>query len=90
VVPAYNHLIHASEPSVQAEAREALMKALTAVDEFLALHGAGEGEYAVGPHYGWSMTGSVDQVRAGGVPNLGFCPRLTPRKYRPGKSKEKQ
>jgi hypothetical protein len=59
------------------------MKALTAVDEFLALHGAGEGEYAVGPHYGWSMTGSVDQVRVGDLPNLGFRP------YRPGKSKEK-
>lgn len=66
-MPAYNHLIHATEPSVLAEARESLMKALTAVDEFLALHGAGEGEYAVGPHYGWSMTGSVDQVRMQGV-----------------------
>jgi hypothetical protein len=60
VVPAYNHLIHAGEDHV-GEAKEALMKALTAVDEFLGLHGAGEGEYAVGPHYGWSMT-SADQV----------------------------
>jgi glutathione S-transferase len=59
VVPAYNHLIHAGEGHV-GEAKEALMKALAAVDEFLALHGAGEGEYAVGPHYGWSMT-SADQ-----------------------------
>lgn len=41
------------------------MKALAAVDEFLGLHGAGEGEYAVGPHYGWSMT-SVQQARGGG------------------------
>lgn len=40
------------------------MKALAAVDEFLGLHGAGEGEYAVGPHYGWSMT-SVQQARGG-------------------------
>lgn len=60
-MPAYQHLIHAGEGAV-AEAKEALMKALGAVDEFLALHGAGEGEYAVGPHYGWSMTASADQV----------------------------
>lgn len=54
VVPAYNHLIHANPPQVEA-AKESLMKALAAVDEAQALHGAGEGEYAVGPHYGWSM-----------------------------------
>lgn len=46
------------------EAKEALVKALASVDEFLKLHGAGEGEYAVGPHYGFTMK-SVDQV--GGV-----------------------
>lgn len=64
VVPAYNHLIHATKEHTS-EAKEALMKALAAVDEFLALHGAGEGDYAVGPHYGWSMK-SVE-VRQGTV-----------------------
>lgn len=52
------------------EAKEALMKALAAVDEFLGLHGAGEGEYAVGPHYGWSMT-SVEQARGAGLRRVG-------------------
>ena len=61
-MPAYTHLIHASDAQVVA-AKEALMKALAAVDEFLALHGAGEGDYAVGPHYGFTMT-SMDQVMA--------------------------
>eukprot|EP00879_Flechtneria_rotunda_P011732 GHRR01012253.1.p1 GENE.GHRR01012253.1~~GHRR01012253.1.p1 ORF type:complete len:264 (+),score=87.09 GHRR01012253.1:401-1192(+) len=56
VVPAYNHLVSASNPHVITEAQEQLMKALAAVDEFLALHGAGAGDYAVGPHYGWSMS----------------------------------
>lgn len=65
VVPAYNALIHANKPQVDA-AKETLLKALAAVDEFLALHGAGEGDYAVGPHYGWSMTSSMDQVRMDG------------------------
>lgn len=46
------------------------MKALAAVDEFLGLHGAGEGEYAVGPHYGWSMT-SVEQARGAGLRRVG-------------------
>lgn len=37
------------------------MKALASVDEFLALHGAGEGDYAVGPHYGWNMSSMGDE-----------------------------
>jgi hypothetical protein len=63
VVPAYTHLIQASEPMLVKEAQDQLIKALAAVDEFLALHGVGE-DYAVGPHYGWSMSsqGGGDQV----------------------------
>ncbi|KAF6251488.1 hypothetical protein COO60DRAFT_611407 [Scenedesmus sp. NREL 46B-D3] len=56
VVPAYHHLVKVSEPAMVAAAKDELLKALACVDEFLALHGAGAGDYAVGPHYGWSMS----------------------------------
>jgi glutathione S-transferase len=61
VVPAYHQLVKASDPAINTSAKQALMKALASVDEFLALHGAGEGDYAVGPHYGWSMSQLGDE-----------------------------
>lgn len=67
VVPAYAHLVAATEPAAIADAREALMRALAAVDEFLALHGASEGRYAVGQHYGWTMRQPADQQSDDGV-----------------------
>jgi hypothetical protein len=68
VVPAYHHLVKVSEPAMIAAAKDELLKALACVDEFLALHGAGDGDYAVGPHYGWSMSsqGGDDKVRVWG------------------------
>lgn len=47
VVPALKALLHANDAAL-ADAREALMRALAATDEFLKLHGAGDGDYAVG------------------------------------------
>lgn len=60
VVPAFSRLTHVEGADQIQEAKGALLRALGAVDQFLKLHGAGEGEYAVGPHYGWSMTGSME------------------------------
>lgn len=64
VVPAYSHLVKVDDPKMVAAAKEDLVKALACVDEFLALHGAGAGDYAVGPHYGWSMSSQDVQVRS--------------------------
>lgn len=62
-MPAYQQLLKTSDAGIQS-ATEALMKALRSVDEFLALHGAGEGDYAVGPHYSWNMSQwGEEQVR---------------------------
>jgi hypothetical protein len=64
--------VKVSEPAMIAAAKDELLKALACVDEFLALHGAGDGDYAVGPHYGWSMSsqGGDEKVR---LPGWGVC-----------------
>jgi hypothetical protein len=78
VVPAYHHLVKVSEPAMITAAKDELLKALACVDEFLALHGAGDGDYAVGPHYGWSMSsqGGDDKVRWGGRVVRVWCESL--------------
>ncbi|KAF8072808.1 GSTU2 [Scenedesmus sp. PABB004] len=60
VIPAASHLLKASDPAAVQDAREALLRALAAVDAFLGLHGAGWGDAALGPHWGWSMSSAGD------------------------------
>jgi glutathione S-transferase len=55
VVPPFLHLLHVEGAAAEEEARAALMEALAALDDFLALHGGYQGDRALGPHYSWSM-----------------------------------